>query len=198
MKKTSIRYKDWSGDTTERTISDIQPEGSEAINAFCHTRNARRTFKIANILIAFDPETGEVIENFWKEFGMANTADGRERLESLVAQSIPSIKALKFFSLIERGFAKKERRHLLQFIKQHHDISMYSDDEVDTWLQQLWCGDYYAYRDGNTSEYELLLDSIPMSLRTDCRATALTIAAGSKRQRLEPEQIDRINREFGP
>ena len=197
MEKIAIRYRDSSSEITERLISDIEPEGTDAIDVYCHTRNARRTFKLANIVFACDPESGEIIENLWKVFGLASFPDGRERIESLVASSLAAIKALKFFALIHRGFAKRERGHLLQFMKQHFEIGCYSDEEIEKWLQKLWCGDVYAYRDGNTSEYELLLQVIPSTLKPSCRETALQIAAGSKRRRLEPEVVECIDREFG-
>ncbi len=197
MEKIAIQYRDSSGEITERQISEIEPEGMDAIFAYCHTRDAGRTFKLANILVAADSETGEAIENIWKKFGLAVSPDGRERIESLLANALPAIKALKFFTLMERGFAKRERGHLLQFMKQNFEVSSYSDEEIDEWLQKIWCGDIYAFRDGNTAEYEFLLNAIPSSMKRSCRETALLVAAGSKRRRLEQEAIDRINREFG-
>ena len=197
MDELIIRYKDFSGDITERKISDIETDGSEAIDAYCHSRNARRTFKIANIVFAADPDTGELVTNIWKAIGLSQAADGRERIDSLLADLLNSIKAIKFFALLVRGFAKRERAHILNFIRQNAVVSEYTDAEIEEWLQGLWCADIYKYRDGDTGEYEALLQSIPDSQRRICRVTALAIAAGSKRRLIAPEVLERINNDFG-
>jgi predicted DNA-binding transcriptional regulator YafY len=118
MTKLVIRYKDFSGDITEMRISDISPKGRDAINAFCHLRQEKRTFKIANIIYAAYPETGELVENPWKLFGLSFAEDGRERISSKTFPILPAIKALKFFSMQIRGFAKRERTHIVRFIQE--------------------------------------------------------------------------------
>lgn len=197
MPELLIHYRDSSGDVTDRVISDYRPDGADAIDAHCHVRNARRSFKLTSIIYAANPETGEVVPNVWKAFGMAKAPDGRERLVSLVAIYVPTIKALKFFAKHVRGFAKRERGHIIQFIRGNADTASYSDAELDEWLQQLWCGDVYAYGNGDTAEYETLLRAIPTNQKPASRKTAIAIAAGSGRRNIAPELLERINQEFG-
>ena len=196
MSEIIIKYKDGSGDVSERTISDIKPENSETIDAFCHLRNSRRSFKLFNIISAANAVTGEVIENPWIEFGLSKSDDGRERLESITIHILPAIKALKFLSMQLRGFAKRERKHILKFINSNADSSQYSDKELDEWLYKLWVGDVYAYRDGNHSEYEEVLNEIPNSLKEKSRNVAIAIARGSTRKEVSREIFEKINREY--
>ncbi|WP_373506493.1 HNH endonuclease [Thiocapsa sp.] len=65
-----IQYKDGEGKITERRISDIQPEHSRAIEAFCHLRNARRSFYVPRILTAAYADSGEVIADLYACFGL--------------------------------------------------------------------------------------------------------------------------------
>lgn len=51
-KTAKIKYVKYSGEISERTISDIKPSeefGEGYISAFCHLRNETRTFKISRI-----------------------------------------------------------------------------------------------------------------------------------------------------
>jgi hypothetical protein len=197
MAELTIQYQDSGGAVTQRRISDYRAEGTDAIDAFCHERNARRTFKLASILSAADASTGEAVLNVWRHFGLATAPDGRERVVSLLAEVLPAVKALKFFAMSSRGFGKKERTRLLQFVQQLVDLRTYSELELEEWLQRLWCGDVVAFRNGARGEYEQLLRAVPSSLRLPCRHTALAIAAGSRRLPIAPELTRRIEAEFG-
>lgn len=194
--KIIIRYKDSEGTVTERGISDICHENSETVEAFCQLRQERRSFKMDRIIRAVKAETGEVIENHWAEFSLSMASDGRERLESITIKIIPAIKALKYFSLQIRGFAKRERTHILTFIKENSDISQYSAEELEEWLYKLWVGDIYTYRKGNHSEYKQLLREIPHSLIEKAHTVAIAIAGGSGRRRMPQEMLERINSDY--
>ena len=198
MTELIIRYKDGEGNVTERRISDFVPVGPETVFAFCHLRQEKRSFRIPSIVYAAYPETGEVIENLYKFFGMSLAEDGRERLCSITTPILPAIKALKSFSMQIRGTAmrKRERTHIVRFIQQNADVSNYSEEEIDNWFHKLWCGDVYKYYDGDTSEYLDLLRQIPHQLMNKCRQVALAIAKGSGRKPISPEINRRINEEF--
>ena len=57
-----IQYRDSEGAVTQRRISDVQPEDRIAVSAYCHLRQARRTFVFSKIICAADAETGEVVD----------------------------------------------------------------------------------------------------------------------------------------
>ncbi len=197
MTSLIIKYKTFEGEISERQISDIKTETQDSIDAFCHVRNERRSFKIGNISQAIDADTGELVENIWKYLGMELAPDGREILLSITAKYLSAIKALKFFSLITRGFSFRERSHLVLFIQTHTISDDYSSEEVDSWLQQLWCGNIYSYKDGNTNEYFQLLDSIALVIKLECKVVALNIARGSGRRPILKEVLDQIELDFG-
>jgi len=194
MNEILIRYRDGSGDITERRISDFRRESATTIDAFCHLRNARRPFKLDRIVQAHNPDTGEVI-NPYQLVGQLLQRD-RETLESLTLRVIPAIKALKFFSLSTRGFAKRERERVVQFMREIVDVSAYSSEEIDEWIYNLWCGDLFAYRDGDTTEYTETLKNIPNKVLGRCREYALFIARGSGRRPVESNLLERVATEF--
>jgi hypothetical protein len=191
-----IRYKDSSGEVTERTISDIRQVRWDTVDAFCHLRMERRHFKILNVLQAVNPETGEFVENLWKAFGMSGEEKGRERLESVTVPVFAAIKALKVFPYQTRGFGKRERAHVVRFIREQVGCDRYMDDEIDEWVHSLWVGDVQAYCHGDASECLEVVAAVPHSQRSACRETAIAIARGSGRKPLDPDLLSRINHEW--
>jgi len=201
MTELIIRYKDGEGKVTERHISNFAPleqDPKEAILAFCQLSQVQRPFRISSILSAAYAETGEVVENVYKLFGVSLEEDGRERLCSITAAIGPAIKALKCFSMQTRGtaMAKRERAHIVRFIQENADVKNYSETEIDDWLRKLQCREAYKFLEGETSEYFDLLSRIPRPLLSKCKRIALAIARGSGRKPIPPETIQRINEEF--
>jgi hypothetical protein len=196
MNQLLIHYRDGSGVVTKRIISNIIPANDDTIEAYCNLRGDIRAFKLINIIYASRSDTGELVSNIWKECGMHIMPDGSERLISVIAEYLSAIKALKFFTLSLRGFAKREKAHIEKFIRELADTTRYSDEAIDDWLQKLWCGDIYAYRNGDVTDYEQLLSMIPANQKVACRSTAIAIASGSGRRVIEQKLIERINREF--
>ena len=191
-----IKYRDGNGEITERLISDPHPENATTIEAFCHLRKDRRSFKIDRIVHALNPDTGEVL-NPYNLLGDV-PAGTRQTLESLIWRVMPAVKALKFFTLSTRGLAKREKERVVQFLQEVADVSAYSKEEIAEWVSKLWCGNIYAYRDGDVNEYAEALKSIPSGLLDRCRDYALLIAGGSGRAPLDPSWLERINSEFSP
>lgn len=191
-----IDYRDADGNVTARRISDPYPIEHDCIDAHCQLRNGRRTFKLVNIIQAVDPESGEVIENLWEHFGVALAENGKPKIISRVAPILPAIQALKYFCLQvrrKRGFAQRERQHLLNFILCHVNIPDGMHSELEEWLVKIWCGDMHEERD---PLYLETLKWIPENLLYDCRNTAFEIARGSGRCEIAEDIIQRINDEF--
>ncbi|UUT14783.1 hypothetical protein NQ186_11600 [Pseudomonas zeae] len=187
-----IKYQDGSGQITEREISDLRKEYDANIDAFCHTREESRTFNLDRIMHAVAPDTGEVLN----PYQLVPLMRDPESLDSLTWKFRQAIKALKFFSLTTRGFAKRERKHVDAFVKSLANTSSYTDEDISEWVYSLWCADLYDYRDGNVEEYKGLLEQIPNSLLDECRAFAVRIVMCSARQ---PENLDwmqRVDEEF--
>ncbi len=159
MAEILIKYRDGSGGVTERRISDLRLESTSTIDAFCHLRNARRPFRMDRIVHAINPDTGEVLNPY--QLVSRPPQGDRETLDSITWQVMPAIKALKFFTLSTHGFAKRERERVIRFLQEVADTSAYSGEEIGEWVYKLWCGDLYAYRDGDTTEYTETLRSRP-------------------------------------
>lgn len=189
-----IKYQNGSGQITEREISDLQKENESNIDAFCHARGERRTFNLDRILRAVSPDTGELLN----PYQLVPLMRDSESLDALTWKNRQAIKALKFFSLTTRGFAKRERKHVDAFVKSLVNTSSHSDEDISEWVYSLWCADLYEYRDGNVEEYRGLLEQIPNSLLDECRAIAMRIVLGSARQSENPDWMQRVNDEFSP
>ena len=190
-----IQYRDAAGDLTERVVSDVQPHSEVAVSAFCHLRGERRTFVIGNIIAVSDGQTGVALQDPARALGLIKGSAGRT-IDAEVNHILAAIKALKFFAKSTRGFRARERSGIVGFIKQNAGVGAYSDEDLDQWLQRLYCGNVSAYQDGNAEEYNRLLAEVPVNQRTACRYVALAIAAGSRRNPISDELHARIEREF--
>lgn len=192
MTEILIKYRDSSGDITERRISDPRKACATTIDAFCHLRNSRRPFRLDRIVHVVNPDTGELLN----PYHLLKSQGDPETLQSLTWYVMPALKALKFFTLSTRGFAKRERDRVVQFLQEVANVSEFSKEEVGEWVYKLWCGDLYAYRNGDTNEYTETLKSIPSGLLKRCREYALQIACGSGRKPIDPSWLERIELEF--
>lgn len=191
MPEFLIKYRDGSGEVTERRISDLRLESAGTYDAFCHLRKARRPFRMDRIVHALDPDTGEVLNPYTL---LPNA--GSSTLEALTWRALPAIKALKFFTLTTRGFSKREKDRVADFVREVADVSSYAKEDQENWLNKLCCGDLYAYRDGDTTEYTETLKAIPHEFLARCRDYALLIARGSGRKPVDPAWVERIETEF--
>lgn len=191
MSEFLIKYRDGSGEVTERRISDLRLESAGNYDAFCHLRKARRPFRMDRIVHAVNPDTGEILN----PYSLLPNSDS-STLEALTWRALPAIKALKFFTLSTRGFAKREKERVADFVREVADVARYTKEELEEWLYKLWCGDLYAYRDGDTTEYTETLKAIPREFLPRCRDYALLIARGSGRNPVDPAWVERTETEF--
>lgn len=196
MTRMHLKYRGGDGVVSERSISDWTPDGENAVAAHCHLRNERRTFKLQNILCAITEDTGEIVDNLWRHFGLDRASNGTVRIEAVFGERMIAIKVLKFYAKSTRGFAKRERDHILNYAFQSTNVQGPSREDVDVWLQGLWAGDVYAYKSGEEQEYNLLLSALPSYQRAGVRVTAELIARGSGRRAMSPEAAQRIARDF--
>jgi hypothetical protein len=195
MARLLIKYRSSDGSLSTRSLSDWVSVGPDAIEAHCHFRGERRTFNLMSILSAVDEETGELLPNLWRFFSLDREPDGKERLVAQLGERLIAIKVIKFYAMSTRGFAKRERDHILNFALQGVPTSV-PRDEFDLWLQKLWAGDVYAYKAGDNREYRENIAAIPRNLLPAVRVTAEFIARGSGRRPISPEEADRIARDF--
>lgn len=197
MGRCTFQYQGSDGQFTKRAIANWTPSGwPGSIDAFCELRQEERSFNIQKMSDLVDAESGEVIADPWSYFGLIKGSGDKPDIDALTWEALPAIKALKFFTLTTRGFSKRERQRVLQFMEEVSDLSTYSKEELEAWLQKLWTANVYGYRDGNKGEYEGLLRSIPVKFLPRCREYALWIAGGSGRKVRNPFWEQRIMSEF--
>ena len=94
-----IRYRDEAGTLSERKISEFSLGDHGTIRAFCHLRNAERTFVLSRIDYAVDPDTGEQVD-IRKELGLPS-------LPQVLGSAIPKFSRLSVSMSIVQ--AKRQR-----------------------------------------------------------------------------------------
>jgi hypothetical protein len=194
VRRCTFRYQSSDGQFTDRVVANWVPSTwPGSIEGFCELRQEERSFKIQKMSDLMDAETEEVITDPWSYFGLRKGAEKKQDMDTLTWEALPAIKALKFFTLTTRGFSKRERLRVLQFAEELCDLSAFSKEDLEAWLQKLWTASVY---DGNTGEYEGLLGSIPNKFLPRCREYALWIASGSGRKILNPFWEQRALSEF--
>ena len=192
MKALRIKYTDGCNQTTDRIISDFQPEGKSKVDAFCHSRNERRSFRIDRILEVTDPETNELL-NPYKVFRNESDSDS---IACAVWRALPAIRALKFFTMYSRGLRKREKETLAKFLGKQLPVNCFSQEELEEWIYKLDFSELYANRDGETVPYKIMLNSIPEDLLPLCRDFAFLIISGSGRKPIPLSLEKRIENEF--
>ncbi len=194
MARCTFQYVSGDGESTERTIKDWIPSTlPDSIDAYCELRKEQRTFNLKRMVGLVDLETGEVVANPWVYFGTDQRA---QTLDAATWQALPAIKAIKFFTLTTRGFCKRERDHLVRFIKEVCSVSIFPDTQLDDWLHDLWCANIYDYKAGQTEEYANLLLAIPANFMPRCQQCVFQIAKGSGRKEIPQFWLKRIEIEF--
>lgn len=193
MEQISIVYFNGSGELSTRTISDIHIHDQYSMDAYCHLRGHNSTFKFLSILQASDAETGEIIPNLWRHFEMASLFGGEMILLDALGAHINCIKALKFYTKLTRGEAKREVDKIVDFIKDMILTTKISDAEVDAFVRALWCGDVYEFKAGKTVYLDALISALPHNQRSAGRSVALSIAKGSGRRPIVDEDLQLID-----
>jgi hypothetical protein len=181
-----IDYRGSDGELTRREISGIVRIDPNAIEALCHLQGARRTFVISRILEAVDAETGELLENPWAALPHAGSEP--PTVPELLGPLVPAVLVLENFAKRTRGFAKRERAPVLDFIARHSQRAELTPADLEKWLVGVWAGDATNQADH--------LKRLPVALRAECRAVALQIARGSGRRPIAPEVMELIEAEF--
>ncbi len=105
-----IKYKDGEDNVSERHISDIEPEPPAAITAYCHLRQARRTFAIKGIISAIDPDSGEEVNDLYDRFGLPvpkTKNEGKGKFGPPVTIRVPGHSSESY-----KGQRSKEKRDL--------------------------------------------------------------------------------------
>lgn len=192
-----ITYPCDDGRSLERQISNVSLSGEWTIYAFCHLRQSMRSFSIARIERIVNLDSGEIADSPYRAFGFHLGPTGKEIFASAFWSILPAIKTLTFFAKSTgKSFKARELAFIVGFARAHAEVSGYSNESIGEWIKTLWCGDPYAYMDGDTHAYDELRRSVPRELLPDCRFVALQIARRSGRAPIAAEILARIDNDF--
>ncbi|BAK75414.1 hypothetical protein NH8B_0579 [Pseudogulbenkiania sp. NH8B] len=101
-----------------------------------------------------------------------------------LGDELPAAEALIFVTRLYRSTGKKDLAKTIAYMRQHSDMTPYSDDELQAWAKVHRVG---WYREISGFEQLLAnLKAIPQNRRASVKATALRIAAGAGRKPLSP------------
>lgn len=137
-----ISYEDAKGQKSIRrvTIKNIYENHNDEymISAFCHERNAYRTFKLSRILELTDIETGEIFNNpkeyFVERFEnspIGNVVQAFQKLED-------EILILAFMARADGFLRQKERQIISNYIKNKIDGN-FDNEILDNEIRKIYC-----------------------------------------------------------
>ncbi len=132
-----ITYTDAQGQKSERriTIKSIYDslDNDYMIDAYCHEKQAVRTFKLSRISRLVDMETGETFNDPSKYFLERYTDSPIGQITKCFQELESEILILTFMARADGHLLKKEREIIAGFIQQKHNSSLDQkllDDEI--------------------------------------------------------------------
>jgi hypothetical protein len=154
-----IRYSDAKDQISERriTIRKIQKSYYDTdyfINAFCHERQAERTFKLSRMSSLVDIETGEKISDINKFFSDRFIDSPIGLISKCIQEYEAEIMTLVFIARADGYLRKKERDLINDFLSSKYPSIDYS--LLDGEIRNTYC---------NSTEFRKMLKKI----RPDCR-----------------------------
>lgn len=121
----------------------------------------------------------------------------RKPIAEIIAEAMPALNALRFFTATTRGFREQEQAKLTAFLREVCQLEDYTAEEIKHWLKtKAGHVDVYDYRRGDVTQYANLLKQIPSSYLVRTRDYAMLIAGGSGRRNLSDQLRNRISSEF--
>lgn len=132
--KARIVYKDKNSNETLRDI-DINGFGTagsgKAIYAYCHMRNANRTFIIKNIKEFIDLETGEVIEYVLPYLEKKYQASPQKAFDDFIEKHLDIMEILFYVGKADTQLRREERVIICEAIRRISKDDRITDDMVN-------------------------------------------------------------------
>jgi predicted DNA-binding transcriptional regulator YafY len=135
-----IEYRDGNGSLTKRDIRLMKYgpwEGGAILWAYCHLRQANRTFRTDRILTCVDLDAGEVIENLetWLDAKYQDSPD--RAIEEVIETAWDAVRVLFYVSKADGRLTKQERGVLMDAIRSMSDHPAIDDKRIDDLIQSL-------------------------------------------------------------
>lgn len=136
-----ISYKDAQGQKSERRItikSIYQTHGDYSISAYCHEREAYRTFKLSRINQLTDIENGEIFDNP-SEFFLERYNDSPiGQLTNVFQELEHEILVLSFMARADGFLRQKEREIIAKYILNRSNIDL-NNEILDKEIRRTYC-----------------------------------------------------------
>ncbi len=117
-----ITYTDANLNTTRRKITTREFDHSlygGVIIAWCHLRNAHRTFRFDRIKRAVDIETGEIIKDIRTYMQHRYDTSPEAKLDHVFDTSIQAVRALLYIAKADGRFTQREKEIYLSFMQRN-------------------------------------------------------------------------------
>lgn len=127
--RLQITFRDISDRVTDRSItvrSVGDYAGEPALVAFCHLRNANRSFRLSRIQHCVDEDTGEIVENVYDYLFSRYSKSPDASIDLVLDEAFDAVKALFFIAKADGQMRKPEREVIARFFR---DIC--KDDRVN-------------------------------------------------------------------
>lgn len=136
----SIEYRDGAGSLTKRDIRLMKYgpwEGGAILWAYCHLRQANRTFRTDRVISSVDLDTGEVIGNLeaWLDAKYQDSPD--RAIEKIIETTWDAVRVLFYISKADGRLTQKERSILIDAIHSMSDHPAIDDKRIDELIQSL-------------------------------------------------------------
>ncbi|MCP5269511.1 MAG: hypothetical protein H6943_10835 [Zoogloeaceae bacterium] len=135
-----IEYRDGNGSLTKRDIRLMKYgpwEGGAILWAFCHLRQANRTFRTDRILACVDLGTGEVIGDLKKWLDSKYQDSPDRAIEEVIETAWDAIRVLYYVSKADGRLTKKERGILIDAICSMSKHPAINDERISDMIQSL-------------------------------------------------------------
>ncbi len=129
-----IEYKDGAGSTTQRDIRLMKYgpwEGGAILWAYCHLRQANRTFRTDRLISCTDLDTGEIIGNFEAWLDERYQASPDRAIEKVIEQAWDALRVLYYVSKADGRLTQKERAIVRQAVRSLNNHPEIDDKRID-------------------------------------------------------------------
>jgi hypothetical protein len=135
-----IEYRDGAGSETKRDIQLMRYgpwEGGAILWAYCHLRQANRTFRTDRVLKCVDLDTGEVIDDLanWLDAKYQTSPD--RAIEHIIETAWDAVRVLFYVGKADGRLTQQERAILREAIRNMSDHPAIDDRRIDALIDSL-------------------------------------------------------------
>lgn len=129
-----IEYRDGAGSRTTRDIGLMKygaAEGGAMLWAYCHFRQANRTFRTDRIITCIDLDSGEIINNLEVWLNEKYQASPDFAIENIIETTWDALRVLYYVSKADGRLTQKERGIVRNAVRSLSDHPGIDDGRID-------------------------------------------------------------------